>query len=50
MRHVLIIVITMLTLLSHATYANVLDCYAPSPNLTTFGDVYYDLENTSELI
>ena len=49
MRHVLIIVITMLTLLSHVTYANVLDCYAPSPNLTTFGDVYYDLENTSVL-
>lgn len=49
MRHVLIIVITMLTLLSHVAYANALDCYAPSPNLTTFGDAYYDLENTSVL-
>jgi hypothetical protein len=49
MRYVLIIVIAMLTLLSNMAYANAVDCYAPSPNLSTFGDAYYDLENTSAL-
>lgn len=49
MRLSLNIVITLLALLSNFAYANNVECYAPSPNLTEFGETYYDLEKTSVL-
>lgn len=49
MRYSLTLVIAMLTLLNNVAYANAVDCYAPSPNLSAFGDAYFDLENTSDL-
>ena len=49
MRYSFIIVTAMLSLLSHVAHADNVACYAPSPNLSAFGDAYYDLENTSEL-
>lgn len=49
MRYSPIVVIAMLALLSNFAYANNTVCYEPSPNLSTFGDAYYDLEKTSVL-
>ncbi len=49
MRYAPIVVIATLALLSNFAYADYAVCYEPSPNLSTFGDAYYDLENTSVL-
>lgn len=48
MRYSLMIVIAMLASLSPIAYANDARCSAP-PNPSNVGEVYYDLENTSEL-